>query len=64
MAITARRRPVLFASRHCSINHGRFQVAQVNEQAVQAFQEIYEACIVRIVDIQIMAKTTLNEYVR
>src|SRR4029077_4196596 len=64
MAITARRRRMLFASRHCSINHGRFQVAQVYEQAIQVLEEIYESRIMRIVDIQIMSETTLNKYVR
>src|SRR5439155_6571568 len=40
VAITPGRRRMLIASRHHSINHGRFQVAQVNEQAIQIFEEI------------------------
>ena len=64
MAITARRWRMLLASCHCSINHGRFQVAQVYKQAIQVLEEIYESCIMRIVDLQIMAEATLNKYVR
>ncbi len=55
---------MVIALRHHSINHGRFQVPQVNEEAIQIFEEIYEACIMRIVDVQIMAKTPIDKYVR
>src|SRR5438552_14350022 len=64
VTIAPGQRRMLIASRHHSINHRRFQVAQVDEQAIQIFEEIYEACVVRIVDVQIMAKTPVDKYVR
>jgi len=53
MPMTLRRWRILLSARYDLVDHGWFQVAQINEQGSIALK-INEFGIVRIIDVQIM----------